>query len=622
MRSMHLPLTMSGGTLSRGLRSGWIAILALSPLAYFGATRLQNRLPHQEKFLSIGRDRAIEVATNFAHGIGIETRGWDPATSVETHDEIATLMRHMRPPAVNRIAAPATIDVRLSGPSRRFVKVNVTPDGRVIGFSSNKPTPQSTPIDEQVQRRIAEDFLRQKLGPDNPFRLENLKTRDVDKTGWEREFTWNSEVPGLPKAKAEFHVNVAGNQTVRESSTVKLDRELENEMEPSRVPKIILGIAVAICYVVFGIYALMRYIRRSIEREISHRRTLLVVAVFAICGVVATGLSGAETNTTMNGETVTGTVGLIVLGLVLAIPGLLFGIAYGAGEGDLREAFPGKLASVDAFLSGKLLSANCARSILAGGAFAGWMLLIGNLLLLLVHGGPIGDRTDMIKGALERSPLMGLVVGLLLNLTILTAFGLMLPLTFLRSRIRSPWLTIALLLPLSALVATAPAPGGHTWQNDLVLESVYATAVCAPFFFGDLLASVSSLFALGFVGALLRNSVVSDRWHTIAYTQVLPASFAFLGVALYCAWRGRVYGEAEVRPLYARHLVERLALTAEIGAARLAQVRLLPDAAPRIAGLSIAGSCTPAREVGGDFFDYYALDDHRLGVFLAEGGNR
>jgi sigma-B regulation protein RsbU (phosphoserine phosphatase) len=30
----------------------------------------------------------------------------------------------------------------------------------------------------------------------------------------------------------------------------------------------------------------------------------------------------------------------------------------------------------------------------------------------------------------------------------------------------------------------------------------------------------------------------------------------------------------------------------------------------------------PAREVGGDFFDYYALDDHRLGVFLAEGGSR
>jgi sigma-B regulation protein RsbU (phosphoserine phosphatase) len=39
-------------------------------------------------------------------------------------------------------------------------------------------------------------------------------------------------------------------------------------------------------------------------------------------------------------------------------------------------------------------------------------------------------------------------------------------------------------------------------------------------------------------------------------------------------------------------------------------------------GLSIAGSCLPARDVGGDFYDFYALDDHRIGVFLAEGGNR
>jgi sigma-B regulation protein RsbU (phosphoserine phosphatase) len=91
---------------------------------------------------------------------------------------------------------------------------------------------------------------------------------------------------------------------------------------------------------------------------------------------------------------------------------------------------------------------------------------------------------------------------------------------------------------------------------------------------------------------------------------------------VYFAERGKTYEEWEVRPLYARHLAERLSLQAEIGAARLAQLRLLPDAPPQIAGLSIAGSCVPAREVGGDFYDFYPLDDHRLAVFVAEGGNR
>jgi sigma-B regulation protein RsbU (phosphoserine phosphatase) len=128
--------------------------------------------------------------------------------------------------------------------------------------------------------------------------------------------------------------------------------------------------------------------------------------------------------------------------------------------------------------------------------------------------------------------------------------------------------------------------------------------------------------ALAFVGELVRKSAVSTEWHTIAYWHVLPAALVLLTAEVYFAARGRTYTEAEVRPVYARHLAERLALSAEIGAARLAQLRLLPDCAPSIAGLSIAGSCTPAREVGGDFFDYYALDDHRLGIFVAEGGNR
>ncbi|HEV3200011.1 MAG TPA: SpoIIE family protein phosphatase, partial [Bryobacteraceae bacterium] len=96
----------------------------------------------------------------------------------------------------------------------------------------------------------------------------------------------------------------------------------------------------------------------------------------------------------------------------------------------------------------------------------------------------------------------------------------------------------------------------------------------------------------------------------------------FLLMEVWFAERGRTYEDWEVRPLYARHLAERLSLQAEIGAARQAQLRLLPDVPPRIAGLSIAGSCVPAREVGGDFYDFYPLDDHRLGVFVAEGGNR
>ena len=48
------------------------------------------------------------------------------------------------------------------------------------------------------------------------------------------------------------------------------------------------------------------------------------------------------------------------------------------------------------------------------------------------------------------------------------------------------------------------------------------------------------------------------------------------------------------------------------------QTRLLPARPPQVKGYSIAGRCTPAYEVGGDYFDYVRLDNGRLGVVVAD----
>jgi serine phosphatase RsbU (regulator of sigma subunit) len=156
---------------------------------------------------------------------------------------------------------------------------------------------------------------------------------------------------------------------------------------------------------------------------------------------------------------------------------------------------------------------------------------------------------------------------------------------------------------------------------DVQRDHVVGGLECVPFFYGDMLASISSVVAFNLVSNLFYFGAASESWAQIGAPAVY-GGIAFLLTEVYFAERGKTYGEWEVRPLYAHHQAEHLSLQAEIGAARQAQLRLLPDAPPKIAGLSIAGSCVPAREVGGDFYDFYALDDHRLGVFVAEGGNR
>ena len=67
---------------------------------------------------------------------------------------------------------------------------------------------------------------------------------------------------------------------------------------------------------------------------------------------------------------------------------------------------------------------------------------------------------------------------------------------------------------------------------------------------------------------------------------------------------------------------ERLRLQNELEDARQMQTRLLPVSAPRIEGFDIAGFSRPAREVGGDFFDYLSLGDSKTGIALADASGK
>ena len=63
---------------------------------------------------------------------------------------------------------------------------------------------------------------------------------------------------------------------------------------------------------------------------------------------------------------------------------------------------------------------------------------------------------------------------------------------------------------------------------------------------------------------------------------------------------------------------EKERLEQELKIAREIQMSLLPQGSLRIPGLALTGHCEPAREVGGDYYDFLPLDEHRLGVLIAD----
>ncbi len=75
---------------------------------------------------------------------------------------------------------------------------------------------------------------------------------------------------------------------------------------------------------------------------------------------------------------------------------------------------------------------------------------------------------------------------------------------------------------------------------------------------------------------------------------------------------------AELARSLATEAAQRERVNREIEIAREVQQRLFPQTIPEIPGLSLAGLCRPASEVGGDYFDLIALDDGHLGFAIGD----
>jgi len=63
---------------------------------------------------------------------------------------------------------------------------------------------------------------------------------------------------------------------------------------------------------------------------------------------------------------------------------------------------------------------------------------------------------------------------------------------------------------------------------------------------------------------------------------------------------------------------EKKRLEEELRIAREIQMSLLPQGPVLMPGLSVTAVCVPAREVGGDYYDFFPLGDERLGVLIAD----
>jgi sigma-B regulation protein RsbU (phosphoserine phosphatase) len=63
---------------------------------------------------------------------------------------------------------------------------------------------------------------------------------------------------------------------------------------------------------------------------------------------------------------------------------------------------------------------------------------------------------------------------------------------------------------------------------------------------------------------------------------------------------------------------EKERLEQELRIARQIQMSLLPQGSLTVPGVALTAHCEPAREVGGDYYDFLPIDEHRIGILIAD----
>lgn len=76
--------------------------------------------------------------------------------------------------------------------------------------------------------------------------------------------------------------------------------------------------------------------------------------------------------------------------------------------------------------------------------------------------------------------------------------------------------------------------------------------------------------------------------------------------------------EEDYKPDYLIRFEDEQRLRDEVAAAKVVQQRLLPSKMPQFPSIDIAAYCLPAFEVGGDYYDFFPLNDKQLGVLIAD----
>lgn len=593
------------------LAAGGVALLAALFVAHDSSTRLWQP--------KLTRGQAIGVAQKLANEYGTNITRWPTYVTARIDRTHTSAQRVFGQNAMTRVFNPMQIRVLAVSPDGgEAILVTLAPDGRPMGYLDRHPKMVVARGKDADGEGLAQRELRRYAGESAGQFTQTaagLRTQE----GWRSAYEWSdSRLPGMV---GHLEIVTSGSRVVRVNYSLDVAARvlgpLREENTRMQGVKAAMQIVIIAALTLLATYLVFARLTRRKDHTTFGRQAVLIAVIPMVLAVVSGAARSAGSFRSFDG----GGLGDAQWVTTLALDGfialtafVLVASGYSILPLEERPRWLGLRLVTLGRLGDRYLGREVALGLVAGAGLACLPYVVAALPL------PGGWPVEIFDPVFlyVPAPAFAPFTGLMLAWETYGFFALALPWAVFK--IRRPVVRWGVLSVAGVAFAAAHRdPFPYALGADLVFAALLLGGFVCLYRATGLLAvwvAPVGLWAAIYTATFLAAGQAAGWWLIAMQAAVLAAAI--------CVWifGQRTDEEAVLASMEPGELglsrSDRERLRAEFRVARRAQQGMLPAEAPEIPGFTIQGSCEPAREVGGDLFDYLPFPNGQWGFCVAD----
>ncbi len=505
-------------------------------------------------------------------------------------------------------------------------RVWVSPGGRIQGFQQNIVDTAARPsLSKEVAYSLALTFLQ-----DQGIEIDSYELKTSSSTQRLKRLDHRFELSAKDTTKDKsIWVSVLGSRVGGFRTNLEAPEELRRQISETSSNATSLFVVSFVAIFLLFFFVVILFLKKYHEGEVGTKTAFLVFAgvyvsllLFGINNFPTIGF-GVGMGDQNRFYVRLATAGMTMLIFYFFLSVLTFA-AWSVGESSSRSTWPEKMAAIDGALFRKYFTFDVASSIVRGYALGFFILGIYALLIHLIISNTFTGIFARSAGGLADAYIPGLrpvFTGISIALISEIVYRLFF-ITSIKEKTKKTWLGVFVSMVIWVICAITlwEMPFGFLRMTEtLAVLAVFGLTFAFIYLRYDLLTAIVANFII----IAMNDAIPLFVADSPNVTQNLWLFAGVLVVPLAVAATGFVRNEKfeftkETVPAHILRISERERMSKELEIARRVQMSLLPKSSPTTAGFDISGTCIPALEVGGDYYDFVHLPDNRIGIAIGD----